>query len=106
MSIHTYYTLFLLINALLVSLESVFAGITFSTMLKSWDFVTDHWSRGCTHTLDLISISGQKPEPCFKLLQAKATRDQSHVPLICQMHVFCDITLGSKETLQALRESP
>ena len=45
-SIHTYYTLFLLINPLLVSLEAVFAGITFSTTLKSWDLVTDHWSCG------------------------------------------------------------
>ena len=45
-SFYRYYTLFLQINTLLVSLLSVFVGILFLQSQKGQGLVTDRWSRG------------------------------------------------------------
>ena len=54
-----------------------------NSFLKSWRARALSLTTGLvariqhSHCCDLISVSGQEPKPCFKVLQAKATRDQS-----------------------------
>ena len=65
-SIHTYYTLFLLINILLASLFSVFVEILFckakgpGPLTLTTDLVARIW---CSYHHDLASISGWEPKP-------------------------------------------
>ena len=93
--------LFLLINTLLVSLLSVFVGILFLQSCRAralsltFGLVASIW---CSHCCDPTSITGRELKPCFKLLQAEATRDQIHLVLfnsqIVLYYMLCHILSG------------
>ena len=70
---------FLLINALLALLLSVFMEILFckakgpGPLSLTAGLVARTW---CSHSFDSAPICGLEPKPCSKLLQAKSIRDQ------------------------------
>ena len=77
LSVYTHYTIFLLVKTLRVSLLSIFVGILFCRAEGPLSLITCLMARiWCFHCHDPASTSGQEPKPCFKLLQAKATRVQ------------------------------
>ena len=75
--IHTYCTLFLLINNVLASLLSIFVGILLciaegpGPLSLTTGLVIRIW---CFHCRDPTPISGWEPKPRFKPLQAEATQ--------------------------------
>ena len=76
---HVLYFFFLLINTLLVSLLSIFAGILLlqSHRARALSLTTGLVPRIlCSHHHDPTSITGREPKPCFKPLQAEATQVQ------------------------------
>ena len=85
-SIDTCCTLFLQVNTLHISLLSIFVGILFCRAEGSLLLITGLMARiWCLHCHDPASASGQEPKPCFKLLQAEATRDQGE---FCPMRLM------------------
>lgn len=78
-SIHSYCTLFLLINTLLSSLLSSFMEILFCKAegphLSLIPCLVARIS--CFRCCDLASVSGWEPRLCSKPLQAEATADQT-----------------------------
>ena len=80
-SIHTHCTLFPLNKYFTCFTTSSLCGKSFLQSRRARALVADHclvariWY---FYHHDLASISGWKPKPCYKLLQAKATQDHSH----------------------------
>ena len=81
LSIHTDCTLFPLNKYFTCFTTSSLCGKSFLQSRRARALVADHclvariWY---FYHHDLASISGWKPKPCYKLLQAKATQDHSH----------------------------
>ena len=85
-SINTCCTLFLQVNTLHILLLSTFVGILFCRAEGPLLLITGLMARNlCFHCHDPASASGQEPKPCFKLLQAEATRDQGE---FCPMRLM------------------